>query len=146
MPECCQCLAYRANGQLSPAGGGLKTRDRKTRHSQNCRTGERKTGKRGTKLQDWKTREKAYMESQTCYNFDTHVWIFIFFGRNVTDKVGNQQTLYYATLSNLCFRTTWQNAETRKSYFTQLDCVTHNAPVRYLSERKNVICDEFDSV
>ena len=99
-----------------------------------------------SKLQDWKTREKAYMESQTCYNFDTHVWIFIFFGRNVTDKVGNQQTLYYATLSNLCFRTTWQNAETRKSYFTQLDCVTHNAPVRYLSERKNVICDEFDSV
>ena len=38
--------------------GGLKTRDRKTRHSQNCRTGKRKTGKRGTKLQDWKTRNR----------------------------------------------------------------------------------------
>jgi len=48
--------------------GGLKTRDRKTRHGQNCRTGKRKTGKRSTKLQDWKTREKACMESQTAYS------------------------------------------------------------------------------
>jgi len=24
-----------------------------------------------------------------CYNFDAHEWILIFFGRNVTDKVGN---------------------------------------------------------
>ena len=32
-----------------------------------------------------------------CYNFDAHEWILIFFGRNVTDKVGNQKTLYYAT-------------------------------------------------
>ena len=28
-----------------------------------------------------------------CYNFDAHEWILIFFGRNVTDKVGNQKTL-----------------------------------------------------
>jgi len=28
-----------------------------------------------------------------CYNFDTHEWILIFFGRNFTDKVGNQKTL-----------------------------------------------------
>jgi len=28
-----------------------------------------------------------------CCNFDTHEWILIFFGRNVTDKVGNQKTL-----------------------------------------------------
>jgi len=33
-----------------------------------------------------------------CYNFDTREWILIFFGRNVTDKVGNQKRLYYATL------------------------------------------------
>jgi len=32
-----------------------------------------------------------------CYNFDAHEWILIFFGRNVTDKVGNQKTRYYAT-------------------------------------------------
>jgi len=58
------------------------------------------------------------------YNFDTHEWIFIFFGRNVTDKAGNQKTLYYATSNNLCFCATWQNAETRKSYIS-LNCVTH---------------------
>jgi len=29
----------------------------------------------------------------TCYNFDTHEPILIFFGRNVTDKVGNQKVL-----------------------------------------------------
>jgi len=28
-----------------------------------------------------------------CYDFDTHEWILIFFGRNVTAKVGNQKTL-----------------------------------------------------
>jgi len=32
-----------------------------------------------------------------CYNFDTCERILIFFGRNVTDKVSNQKTLYYAT-------------------------------------------------
>jgi len=29
-----------------------------------------------------------------CHNFDTHEWILISFGRNVTDEVGNQKTLY----------------------------------------------------
>ena len=53
-----------------------------------------------------------------CYNFDAHEWISIFFGRNVTDKVGNQKTLYYATSNNLCFCTTWQNAEIRKSHIS----------------------------
>jgi len=28
-----------------------------------------------------------------CYNFDAHEWILIFFGRNVTDTVGNQKML-----------------------------------------------------
>ena len=65
----------------------------------------------------------------------SHLWLAItlthmngfryFFGRNVTNKVGNQKTLYYATSNNLCFCTTWQNAKTQKSHFTQLDCVTH---------------------
>jgi len=53
-----------------------------------------------------------------CYNVDAHEWILIFFGRNVTDKVGNLKTFYYATSSNLCFCTTWQNAETRKSHIS----------------------------
>jgi len=28
-----------------------------------------------------------------CYNLDTHEQILMFFGRNVTDKVGNQKML-----------------------------------------------------
>jgi len=38
------------------ANGGLKTRDWKMRDGQKCRVGKRGTEKRGTKLQDWKTR------------------------------------------------------------------------------------------
>jgi len=59
-----------------------------------------------------------------------------FFGKNVTDKVGNQKMPYYATSNNLCFCITWQNGETRKSHFHSVDCATHNAPVRCLAERK----------
>jgi len=75
-----------------------------------------------------------------CYNFDTHEWILIFFGRNVTDKVGNQKTLYHATSNNLCFCTTWQNGKTRKSHFFHSIglCYTHNAPVHCLPERKKL--------
>jgi len=50
-----------------------------------------------------------------CYNFDTCEHILIFFGRNVTHKVSNQKTLYYATSNNMCFCTMWQNGETGKS-------------------------------
>jgi len=56
----------------------------------------------------------------------------IFFGRNVTDKVSNQKTLYYATSNNACFYTTWQNAETQKSrFFTQVlhQCIARIQPV-----------------
>ena len=82
-----------------------------------------------------------------CYNFDAHEWILIFFGRNVTDKVGNKKTLYYATSNNLCFCTTWQNAKTRKARFTQLDCVTHTMHLcAIFLKEKIVICDVFDSV
>jgi len=41
-----------------------------------------------------------------------------FFGRNVTDKVSNQKTLYCTTPNNLCFCTTWQNGETWKLHFS----------------------------
>jgi len=70
----------------------------------------------------------------------------IFFGKNVTDKVGNQYMLYYATLNNLCSCTTWQSGEMRKSHFHSVGlCYTHNAHVVFLKE-KVVICDVFDSV
>jgi len=43
----------------------------------------------------------------------THVnGFWYFFGRNVTDKVSNHKTLYYATSNDLCFCTSWQNGET----------------------------------
>jgi len=72
---------------------------------------------------------------------------WFFFGRNVTDKVGNQKTLYCATSINLCFCTTCQNGETQKSHFHSIGlCYTHSAPVRCLPEGKNVICDVFDIV
>jgi len=60
-----------------------------------------------------------------CYNSDTHEWILIFFGRNVTDKVGSQKTLYYATSNNLCFCTIWQNGKTRKLHFSLNWTVLH---------------------
>jgi len=83
-----------------------------------------------------------------CYNFDAHGWILIFCGRNVTNKVGNQKMLYYATSNNLCFCTTCQTGETRKShFFTQLDCVTHTMHLCALFlKEKNVICDMYDSI
>jgi len=59
-----------------------------------------------------------------CYKFDTCEQIFIF-GRNVTDKVSNQKTLYYATSSNLCFCTTWKNGETRKLPFHSNAVLVH---------------------
>ena len=66
-----------------------------------------------------------------CYNFGAHEWIFIFFGRNVTDKVG----------------ATWQNAETRKSHISLNWIVlrTIHLCAIFLKE-KIVICDVFDSI
>jgi len=60
-----------------------------------------------------------------CYNCDAHKCILIFFGTNVTDKVGNQKTLYYATSNNFCFCITWQNVETGKSHISLNWIVLH---------------------
>ena len=83
-----------------------------------------------------------------CYNFDAHERVLIFFGRNVTDKVGNQKTLYYVTSNNLCFCITCQNGKHENYIFHSIGlCYTHSAHVRCLPERKKiVICDVFDSV
>jgi len=48
-------------------GGGLRTRDWKTRDCQKSRVGKRGTGKRATTPRDWKMREKACIESQMMY-------------------------------------------------------------------------------
>jgi len=61
---------------------------------------------------------------------------FDIFGRNVTDKVGNQKTSYYATSNNLCFCTIWQNEETRKSHFSLNWTVLHAQCTCALSSSK----------
>jgi len=71
-----------------------------------------------------------------CYNLDAHEWILIFFARNVTNKVGNQKTLYYATSNNLGFCTTWQNTETRKSHISLNWIVLHTQCTCALSSWK----------
>jgi len=86
----------------------------------------------------------------SCYNFDNHEWITTYFGRNVTDNVGNQKALYYATSNNLCKKNSALPGKTGKHenhICTQLDCVTRamHQCVVFLKE-KNVICDVFDSV
>jgi len=62
-------------------------------------------------------------------NFDTREYILIFFGRNITDKVSNQNMLYCATSNNVCLCScaTWQNGETRK-YFFSLKCFISALP------------------
>ena len=47
----------------------------------------------------------------------THVNGFWCFWRNVTDKVSDQKTLYYATSNNLCLCTTYENGKTKKLHF-----------------------------
>jgi len=84
-----------------------------------------------------------------CYNFDAHEWTVVFFGRNITHKVGNQKPLYYATSNNLCFCSLSVKMGKHENHiFHSIGlCYTHNAPVRCLPERKKiVICDVFDSV
>jgi len=60
----------------------------------------------------------------TCYNFDTRECILTFFGRNVTDKVINQKTLYCATSNKVCFCTTWQMAKHENRIFSLKCCIS----------------------
>jgi len=59
-----------------------------------------------------------------CRNFDTSEWILIFFGRNVTDKVSSQKTLYDATSNNLAFALPGKNRKTRKLHFPLKCCIS----------------------
>jgi len=60
------------------------------------------------------------------------------FDRNVTDKVGNQKTLYYATSNNVLLHCLAKRGNTKITYFTQLDCVTHTMHLCaiFLKEKK----------
>ena len=71
---------------------------------------------------------------------------FDVFGRNVTDKVDNEKTLYYATDCASALHSKTAKHENHILHSVGL-CYTHNAPVRCLPERKIVvICGVFDSV
>jgi len=59
-----------------------------------------------------------------CYNFDTRERILIFFGRNVTDKVGNHKTFYCVAWNNFCFCTTWQRGKHENRIFSLKCCVS----------------------
>ena len=66
-------------------------------------------------------------------------WILIFFGRNVTDNVGNQKTFYYVTSNNLCSTLPGKTRKHENHIFHSIGlCYTHNARVRYLPERKKL--------
>ena len=45
----------------------------------------------------------------TCYNLDIRGSITIIFGTCITQNVGNQKVLYFRTLLDFCFCTTWGN-------------------------------------
>jgi len=59
----------------------------------------------------------------TCYNLDVHSSIMIIFGTSVTEKVANQNVLYFPTSSNLCFCTTWRNRKPKKCIFSLKSCM-----------------------
>jgi len=46
--------------------------------------------------------------------------MLIFFGRNITDKVSSEKTLYCATSNNLCFCTTGKCGNMKIAFFTQM--------------------------
>jgi len=79
-----------------------------------------------------------------CYNFDADEWILIFFGRNVTDKVGNQKTVYYMPPQITCASALpgkMRKDETRIFHSTGL-CYTHTVHLcAIFLKEKIVICD-----
>ena len=86
-----------------------------------------------------------------CYNFDAHEWTLIFFGRNVTDKVGIQKTLY-STMPPQIYCASALPDKTQKHenhIFHSIGlCYTHNIMhlcTIFLKEKID-ICDVFDSV
>ena len=54
----------------------------------------------------------------------------IIFGTSVTEKVGNQNVLYFSTSPNLCFCTPWGNMKPENCVFSLKCCMlyTKNTP------------------
>jgi len=73
-----------------------------------------------------------------CYNFDTHEWILTFFGRNVTDKVGNQKRFAMPPQITCASALPGKTGKHENHIFHSIGlCYTHNAPVHCFLERKN---------
>jgi len=56
----------------------------------------------------------------TCYNFDTHGSITIILETHITDKLSNQNVLYFPTSPNLCF---WENRKPQNCVFSLKCCM-----------------------
>jgi len=59
----------------------------------------------------------------TCYNLDIHGSITIIFGTSVTEKIGNQNVLYFLTSPKLCLCTTWRNRKHKNCVFSLRCCM-----------------------
>jgi len=59
----------------------------------------------------------------TCYRLDIHGSITIIFGTSGTEKVDNQNVLYFPTSPNLCFCTTWGNRKPEYCTFSLKCCI-----------------------
>jgi len=66
----------------------------------------------------------------TCYNLDIHGSIMIIFGTGVTEKVANQNVLYFPTSPNLCFCTTWGNRKPDNCVFFLKCCMLFTKDTR----------------
>jgi len=62
----------------------------------------------------------------TCYNLYVHGSIATIFGKNVAEKVGNQNILYFPTSPNQCFCTAWgtENPEIASFHLNAACCFT----------------------
>ena len=60
----------------------------------------------------------------TCYNLYIHGLTATIFGKNVAEKVDNQNVLYFPTSPKYCFYTTWGNKKPRNCVFSFKCCMS----------------------
>jgi len=71
----------------------------------------------------------------TCYKLDIHSSII--FGTRTTEKVGNQNVLYFPTSPNLCFCTTWGNRKHENCIFSLKCCMLFTKNTKHTG---NITC------
>jgi len=60
----------------------------------------------------------------TCYNLYIHGLTATIFGKNLAEKVDDQNVLYFPTSPNYCFCTTWGNKKPRNCVFSFKCCMS----------------------